>query len=69
MLPLIGSVAAVVTGAVAYRQEPGESRHLATVGLVLGVLGVLAPVLFLFVYCVLLGYPFPIHRFRPAGEA
>jgi hypothetical protein len=30
----------------------------------LGVTGIVAPLLFLFVYCVVLGYPFPIHRYR-----
>jgi hypothetical protein len=28
------------------------------------VLGVLLPIPFLVVYCGILGYPFPIHRYR-----
>jgi hypothetical protein len=31
----------------------------------IGWIGVVAPLVALFVYCVLLGYPFPIHRYRP----
>lgn len=64
LLPLVGSIAAVVCGVLA-RDAPAPERDRGRVGIVLGVLGLMAPVIALFVYCVVLGYPFPIHRYRP----
>jgi hypothetical protein len=58
LLPIIGSVAAIICGAVAGRGVR------ARVGIALGAFGLVAPLTVLFVYCVVLGYPFPIHRFR-----
>ena len=63
VLPLVGSIAAVVCGWLA-RDAPAPDRDRGRIGIVLGVLGLLAPVIALFVYCVVLGYPFPIHRYR-----
>jgi hypothetical protein len=63
ILPVLGSVAALVCGGLALSEaEPGE-RAPARAGLVLGAVGLAAPLVFLFVYCVVLGYPFPIHRY------
>lgn len=59
LMPLVGSVAALVCG---YAAPRGDSR--ARAGVLLGWLGVLAPVVVLTVYCVVLGYPFPIHRYH-----
>ena len=64
VLPLVGSIAAVVCGWLA-RDAPTPERDRGRIGIVLGVLGLLAPVIALFVYCVVLGYPLPIHRYRP----
>jgi hypothetical protein len=67
IVPLLGSIAAIVCGLVARSRNtaPPSERDRALVGVVLGTLGVLAPFVALFVYCVVLGYPFPIHRYRP----
>lgn len=65
VLPLIGSLAATVCAAIAYRSGNGRARSRSVVGLALGILGLLAPLAFLLVYCGLLGYPFPLHRYRP----
>lgn len=63
VLPFIGSIAALVCGYLDLHQHPGaEGSGRARAGTVLGWIGVAAPVVFLFVYCVVLGYPFPIHR-------
>lgn len=64
VLPFVGSVAAIVTGAMSAHAGSVRSRHTARAGLTLGILGVSAPLVFLFVYCVVLGYPFPIHRYQ-----
>jgi hypothetical protein len=66
ILPLIGSVAALVCGYVARHADRAGAHDSsrATVGIVLGWIGVAAPLVFLFVYCVVLGYPFPIHRYN-----
>ena len=61
VLPLVGSIGAIVCGLLAEHERDRRGR----IGIALGVLGVLAPLGFLFVYCVVLGYPFPIHRYRP----
>ena len=62
VLPLGGSIAAIVTGRIAgHRRDSGRARAAVA----LGWLGVLLPALALFTYCVVLGYPFPIHRYRP----
>jgi hypothetical protein len=63
LLPIPGfpaAVAAAICGWVARSRDDRSGR--ATAGLCLGLVGVLAPVVILFVYCVVLGYPFPIHR-------
>jgi hypothetical protein len=61
---LLGAVAAVVCGHVA-AHDPRDNPTHARAGVILGWLGIAAPLVFLFVYCVVLGYPFPIHRFQP----
>jgi hypothetical protein len=65
VLPLIGSLAATVCAAIAYRCGDQCARSRSSVGLALGILGLVAPLAFLLVYCGLLGYPFPLHRYRP----
>ncbi|HQR80237.1 MAG TPA: hypothetical protein PLT68_08465 [Actinomycetota bacterium] len=65
VLPLVGSLAAIITGALWANEGPRRSRQVARTGLALGVLGLVAPSVFLFVYCVVLGYPFPIHPYAP----
>jgi len=69
VLPLLGSVVAIVLAIVAMRGpiDAPVTRSHARVGLVLGAIGVLAPIVALVVYCGVLGYPFPIHRYRPSG--
>jgi hypothetical protein len=68
LLPIPGlaaSLAALVCGLIALRREPEPSeRTRARAGAALGIVGVVLPLLALFVYCVVLGYPFPIHRYR-----
>ncbi|UDY34264.1 hypothetical protein [Dermatobacter hominis] len=66
VLPLLGSIAAIACGWVARSRTglPSSERDRALVGVVLGALGLAAPLVALFVYCVVLGYPFPIHRYR-----
>ncbi len=65
LLPVLGSLAAVLCAAMALRDDPThEDRHHAVTGLALGILGLLAPVAFLILYCWWLGYPFPIHPYR-----
>ena len=61
---IIASIAALVCGRCALRDETSDHRQ-ARLALWLGALGIAAPVLFLLVYCVVLGYPFPIHRYHP----
>jgi hypothetical protein len=66
LLPVPGiaaSIAAIVCGQRARRQG-GDQDGSALTGVVLGLVGVAAPLLFLFVYCVVLGYPFPLHRYQ-----
>ena len=65
VLPLVGSVAAVACGAIALGR-PDDDRSAAWGGIVLGVVGVVAPLVALAVYCWVLGYPMPIHRYRPS---
>lgn len=65
VLPILGSIVAVVLGALALH-EAGDAptvRSRARVGLLLGIIGVVAPLIALIVYCWVLGYPFPIHRY------
>jgi hypothetical protein len=61
---LVGAIAAVVCGHVA-AHDPRDNPTHARTGMILGWLGIVAPIVFLFVYCVVLGYPFPIHRYQP----
>ncbi len=58
---LAASVAALVCGYCA-----GRDNERARAGIILGWIGVAAPVVLLFVYCVVLGNPFPIHRYHPS---
>jgi hypothetical protein len=65
LLPVPGlpaAIAAMICGGVAWARDGRSGR--ATAGLLLGLVGVLLPVAFLVVYCGILGYPFPIHRYR-----
>jgi hypothetical protein len=65
LLPIPGlpaSVAAMVCGGIALARDGRSGR--ATAGLCLGVLGALLPIAFLVLYCGVLGYPFPIHRYH-----
>ena len=65
LLPFVGSLAAVICGHLALRDAAdGASRSRARAGAALGWLGVLVPVVALAVYCLALGYPFPIHRYN-----
>jgi hypothetical protein len=57
-LLILGSIAATVCGYLSRASARGR------VGLVLGVIGIAAPFVALFVYCVILGYPWPIHRYH-----
>ena len=63
LLPLVGSVAGLACGYAARRDEGGEGS--ARLAIILGWLGLAIPLVALFVYCVVLGYPFPIRRYRP----
>lgn len=65
VLPVLGSLAAVACGALAVRTGTVGDRGRAAAGLVLGIVGLLGPLLFLLVYCGVLGYPFPIEPYRP----
>ncbi len=60
---IVASIAAIICGRGALREEP-EASGRARLGITLGIIGLVAPLVILFVYCVLLGYPFPIHRYR-----
>ena len=65
LLPIPGmpaSIAAVICGGHALHDDRSDGQ--ARLAVWLGVTGIVAPLLFLFVYCVVLGYPFPIHRYR-----
>jgi hypothetical protein len=62
---IVASIAAVVCGRVAMNDAAVEDRSRARLATFLGLVGIVLPLLVLFVYCVLLGYPFPIHRYRP----
>jgi hypothetical protein len=67
VLPFIGSVVALVLGIVALQPRDAiddGTRSRARIGVTLGVIGILAPVVVLIVYCGVLGYPFPIHRYN-----
>jgi hypothetical protein len=61
---IVASIAAVICGRRALRDEGGDPGQ-ARLGVTLGIVGIAAPIVLLFVYCVVLGYPFPIHRYRP----
>lgn len=62
----VASIAGIVCGRVALRDATSdEDRSHARLATILGVIGIVLPMLFLFVYCVVLGYPFPLHRYRP----
>jgi hypothetical protein len=65
LLPLLGSLAAVVCAALALHSGDPGSRSRGLLGLALGITGLMAPLAFFAVYCGLLGYPFPIHRYQP----
>lgn len=67
ILPILGSLAAIVCGAAALPASSSGDRSRAVVGISLGIVGVAGPLLALFVYCVVLGYPFPIHPYRPGS--
>jgi hypothetical protein len=60
---IVASIAAVICGGHALRDDRSDGQ--ARLAVWLGVAGILAPLVVLFVYCVVLGYPFPIHRYRP----
>lgn len=63
---VIASIAAVICGGVALSDAASAAeRTQARLAVLLGVVGVALPLLFLLVYCVVLGYPFPIHRYQP----
>jgi hypothetical protein len=61
---LVSAIGAVVCGHVAARDPDDNPTHART-RVILGWLGIAAPLVFLFVYCLVLGYPFPIHRYQP----
>lgn len=66
LLPIPGlpaAVAAAICGGVARSHDRRCGR--AAAGFWLGVIGVIAPLVALLVYFVVLGYPFPIRRYRP----
>jgi hypothetical protein len=65
VLPVLGSLAAVACGTLAVRTGTVGDRGRAAAGLVLGIVGLLGPLMFLLVYCGILGYPFPIEPYRP----
>lgn len=69
VLPFVGSLVAVVLGGLALHDagDAPATRARARIGLTLGIIGVAAPLIALVVYCGVLGYPFPIHRYRPSG--
>ena len=60
LLPVVGSIAAIICG---YAAGPQDQR--ARAGVLLGWFGLLAVTTALLLYCVVLGYPFPIHRYHP----
>ena len=62
VLPFVGSVAALACGYAARQRESLDGA--ARTGIVLGWVGLTVPLVALFVYTVVLGYPFPIHRYR-----
>ena len=64
LLPIPGfaaSVAALVCG-----YSTGSTDERARAGIILGWIGVAAPIVLLGVYCLVLGNPFPIHRYHPS---
>ena len=68
LLPIPGlaaSIAAIICGRLAAR-ERGPDAVQARLGFWLGIVQVAAPVVFLLIYCVVLGYPFPLHRYHGA---
>jgi hypothetical protein len=67
ILPVLGSLAAIVCGSLALPSAPDGERGRAVVGISLGAVGVVGPLFALFVYCVVLGYPFPIHAYQPGS--
>lgn len=67
LLPIPGpaaSLAAIVCGLAARRARSPQSRSAAWAAVALGAFQIAGPLLALFVYCVVLGYPFPIHRYH-----
>jgi hypothetical protein len=58
-------LAAVVCAALSLHSGDPGPRPRGLLGLALGIAGLIAPLAFLAVYCGLLGYPFPIHRYQP----
>jgi hypothetical protein len=60
VLPIVGSLAAIICGYAA-----GAQDQRARAGILLGWFGLVAVTAGLLVYCVVLGYPFPIHRYHP----
>lgn len=63
VLPFVGSVAALVCGFLAQTSGSTTERSRGSAGIALGWVGIAAPLVVLFVYCVVLGYPFPIERY------
>ncbi len=63
-LCIVGSIGGLICGYRARHNTGAVTRSRATIGIVLGWLGVAAPVVLLFVYCVVLGHPFPIARYH-----
>jgi hypothetical protein len=60
---IVASIAAVICGGHALHDDRSDGQ--ARLAVWLGVAGIVAPLVILFVYCVVLGYPFPIHRYQP----
>ena len=60
---IIASLAAIVCGSRALKDDSSDHSQ-ARLALWLGALGIAAPLLLLLVYCVVLGYPFPIERYH-----
>lgn len=63
ILPILGSAAAIVCGFLAQTSGEPTERSRGKAGIAFGWIGLAGPVVALFVYCVVLGYPFPIHRY------
>src|SRR5262245_54211859 len=59
ILPLVGSLAALVLGWMSPVGDSGTRSRRAQAGMALGLIGLAAPLVALLVYCLVLGYPFP----------